>query len=65
MRKTSSYLKLSLATLCHQEMGSFDASSECHSTCLYITTGFEKILYLVRFMLINGNENFWWPFNTA
>ena len=28
MRETSSYLKLSLATLCHQEIGSFDASNE-------------------------------------
>ena len=31
MRETSSYLKLSLATLYHQEMGSFDASNECQS----------------------------------
>ena len=29
MRETSSYLKLSLATLCHQEIGSFDKSNEC------------------------------------
>ena len=28
MRETSPYLKLSLATLCHQEIGSFDASNE-------------------------------------
>ena len=28
MHETSSYLKLSLATLCHQEIGSFDASNE-------------------------------------
>ena len=28
MRETSSYLKLILATLCHQEIGSFDASNE-------------------------------------
>ena len=28
MRETSSYLKLSLATFCHQEIGSFDASNE-------------------------------------
>ena len=28
MRETSSYLKLSLATLWHQEIGSFDASNE-------------------------------------
>ena len=31
MRETSSYLKLSLATLCHEEMVSFDASNECQS----------------------------------
>ena len=31
MRETSSYLKLNLATFCHQEMGSFDASNEYHS----------------------------------
>ena len=54
MRETSSYLKLSLATLCHQEMGSFDASL----ICLDKITGFLKILYLIRFMLINVNENF-------
>ena len=29
MRETSSYLKLSLATLCHQEFGSFNASNKC------------------------------------
>ena len=31
MRKheTSSYLKLSLATLCHREIGNFNASNEC------------------------------------
>ena len=29
MRKTSTYIKLSLATLCHQEIGSFNASNEC------------------------------------
>ena len=29
MHETSSYLKLSMATLCHQEIGSFDASNKC------------------------------------
>ena len=29
MGKSSSYLKLSLATLCNQEIGNFDASNEC------------------------------------
>ena len=29
MREASSCLKLSLATLYHQEIGSFDASNEC------------------------------------
>ena len=29
MCETFSYLKLSLATLCHQEIGSFDESNEC------------------------------------
>ena len=28
MLETSSYLKLNLATLCHKEIGSFDASNE-------------------------------------
>ena len=35
MCDTSSYLKLSLATLCHQEIGNFDASNECQ---FYLST---------------------------
>ena len=59
MCETSSYLKLSLATLCHQEIGSFDASDEYQ---FYFSSQnnwtLKKIFYFVRFMLINVNENF-------
>ena len=58
MRETSSYIKLSLATLCHQEIVSFDASNECQVYLLSQNTGLQKIFYFVRFMLINVNENF-------
>ena len=55
MRKTASYawqlfaIK-KLAVLMHQTNVSL--------ICLHIIIEFEKVLYLVRFMLINVNENF-------
>ena len=57
--ETSSYLKLSLATLSHQEMGScikrMPVLLALNSQNNLI---FKKILYFVRFMLIHVNENF-------
>ena len=59
MCETSSYLKLSLATLCHQEIASFNAPNECQFYLLSQNNqDFEKIFYFVQFMLINVNENF-------
>ena len=59
MRETYSYLKLNLATLCNQETSKFYASNECQS---YLPSQnnriLKKILHLIRFMLINVNENF-------
>ena len=59
MRKTSSYIKLSLAILCHQEIGSFDASNECQFYLLSQNNrALKRIWCFVKFMLINVNENF-------
>ena len=59
MRETSSYLKLSLATLCHQEIGSFNASNEDQFYLLSQNNQtLKKIFFFVQFMLINVNENF-------
>ena len=59
MRETSSYLKLSLATLCHQEIGSCYASNEGQFYLLSQNNRtLKKTFFFVRFMLINVNENF-------
>ena len=52
MLETSSYLKEDLATLCRQEMGSFDASNECQS---YLPSQKKQILKNIVLSPIYGN----------
>ena len=59
MREISWRLKLSLATLCHQEIGSFDASNECQFYLLSQNNRtLKNIVPCLILMLINVNENF-------